>query len=102
MTSCVSFLLNKHKDEHWIAQPSNNSIVYSFVRILRAVGENIYLEFIYICGMHMTFYVIIYILAMVFEFLNKMVIVMNSYFGKITEENIKNNFVLIYELLDGE
>ena len=52
--------------------------------------------------MHMTFYVIIYILAMVFEFLNKMVIVMNSYFGKITEENIKNNFVLIYELLDGE
>ena len=52
--------------------------------------------------MHMKFYVIIYILAMVFEFLNKMVIVMNSYFGKITEENIKNNFVLIYELLDGE
>jgi len=39
---------------------------------------------------------------MVFEFLNKMVIVMNSYFGKISEENIKNNFVLIYELLDGE
>ncbi|XP_067951512.1 AP-2 complex subunit mu [Watersipora subatra] len=38
--------------------------------------------------------------AMVFEFLNKMVLVMNSYFGKITEENIKNNFVLIYELLD--
>lgn len=37
---------------------------------------------------------------MVFEFLNKMVLVMNSYFGKITEENIKNNFVLIYELLD--
>ena len=52
--------------------------------------------------MHMTSYVIIHILAMVFEFLNKMVIVMNSYFGKITEENIKNNFVLIYELLDGE
>jgi len=40
--------------------------------------------------------------AMVFEFLNKMVLVMNSYFGKITEENIKNNFVLIYELLDGK
>ena len=40
--------------------------------------------------------------AMVFEFLNKMVVVMNSYFGKITEENIKNNFVLIYELLDGK
>ena len=39
---------------------------------------------------------------MVFEFLNKLVSVMQSYFGKITEENIKNNFVLIYELLDGE
>lgn len=38
--------------------------------------------------------------AMVFEFLNKLVSVMQSYFGKITEENIKNNFVLIYELLD--
>ena len=39
--------------------------------------------------------------AMVFEFLLKMVEVMQSYFGKISEENIKNNFVLIYELLDG-
>ncbi|CAF0810808.1 unnamed protein product [Brachionus calyciflorus] len=38
--------------------------------------------------------------AMCFEFLNKAVEVMQSYFGKITEENIKNNFVLIYELLD--
>ncbi|XP_033104601.1 AP-2 complex subunit mu isoform X2 [Anneissia japonica] len=38
--------------------------------------------------------------SMVFEFLLKMVEVMQSYFGKITEENIKNNFVLIYELLD--
>lgn len=28
--------------------------------------------------------------------------VMTAYFGKISEENIKNNFVLIYELLDGE
>ena len=27
--------------------------------------------------------------------------VLESYFGKITEENVKNNFVLIYELLDG-
>lgn len=26
---------------------------------------------------------------------------MSSYFGKISEENVKNNFVLIYELLDG-
>ena len=39
---------------------------------------------------------------MVFEFLLKMVNVMQSYFGKISEENIKNNFVLIYELLDGK
>ncbi|CAH2048222.1 unnamed protein product, partial [Iphiclides podalirius] len=38
--------------------------------------------------------------AMVFEFLLKIIDVMQSYFGKITEENIKNNFVLIYELLD--
>lgn len=40
--------------------------------------------------------------AMCFEFLNKAVEVMQSYFGKISEENIKNNFVLIYELLDGK
>lgn len=26
---------------------------------------------------------------------------MQSYFGKLNEENVKNNFVLIYELLDG-
>lgn len=38
--------------------------------------------------------------ALVFEFLTKMVAIMQSYFGKVTEENIKNNFVLIYELLD--
>jgi len=38
--------------------------------------------------------------AMVFEFLLKMLTVMQSYFGKVSEENIKNNFVLIYELLD--
>lgn len=38
--------------------------------------------------------------AMVFEFLLKMCNIMQSYFGKISEENIKNNFVLIYELLD--
>ena len=40
--------------------------------------------------------------SMVFEFLLKMVEVMSSYFGKVTEENIKNNFVLIYEILDGK
>ena len=39
---------------------------------------------------------------MVFEFLLKIIDVMQSYFGKISEENIKNNFVLIYELLDGK
>jgi len=38
--------------------------------------------------------------AMVFEFLLKMCEVMGAYFGKISEENVKNNFVLIYELLD--
>lgn len=38
---------------------------------------------------------------MVFEFLLKILEVMQNYFGKISEENIKNNFVLIYELLDG-
>jgi len=38
--------------------------------------------------------------AMVFEFLLKMCDVMAAYFGKISEENVKNNFVLIYELLD--
>ena len=27
---------------------------------------------------------------------------MQAYFGKVSEENIKNNFVLIYELLDGK
>ncbi|XP_040579018.1 AP-2 complex subunit mu [Lepeophtheirus salmonis] len=38
--------------------------------------------------------------GMVFEFLLKMCVVMEAYFGKISEENVKNNFVLIYELLD--
>ncbi|KAL7667647.1 hypothetical protein ACOME3_010531 [Neoechinorhynchus agilis] len=38
--------------------------------------------------------------ALVFEFLNRILTALRSYFGKVTEENIKNNFVLIYELLD--
>jgi len=38
--------------------------------------------------------------TMVFEFLLKVVEVMQNYFGKISEENVKNNFVLIYEILD--
>lgn len=40
--------------------------------------------------------------SLVFEFLHKMIDLFSSYFGDITEENIKNNFVLIYELLDGK
>lgn len=40
--------------------------------------------------------------ALVFEFLYRTVDIMMSYFGKVTEEGIKNNFVLIYELLDGK
>ena len=39
--------------------------------------------------------------ALVFEFLNKLIGVLESYFTSITEESVKNNFVLIYELLDG-
>ena len=39
--------------------------------------------------------------ALVFEMLNKATDVMSSYFGRLSEENVKNNFVLIYELLDG-
>ena len=39
---------------------------------------------------------------MVFEMLHKTLAIMTSYFGKITEDAIKSNFVLIYELLDGE
>lgn len=38
--------------------------------------------------------------AMVFEFLNRFADTMQSYFGKLNEENVKNNFVLIYEILD--
>lgn len=36
------------------------------------------------------------------QVLNKMVQVLEQYFGSITEESVKNNFVLIYELLDGK
>ncbi|EPB65899.1 hypothetical protein ANCCEY_15023, partial [Ancylostoma ceylanicum] len=34
------------------------------------------------------------------QFLNRFADTMQSYFGKLNEENVKNNFVLIYELLD--
>ena len=36
-----------------------------------------------------------------FEFLYRLVALGKSYFGKFDEEAVKNNFVLIYELLDG-
>ena len=39
---------------------------------------------------------------MVFEMLHKTLALMTSYFGKVSEEAIKSNFVLIYELLDGK
>ena len=39
--------------------------------------------------------------SMVFEFQLKVVVVFQNYFDKISEVNVKNNFVLIYELLDG-
>ncbi|KAJ5104838.1 AP-2 complex subunit MU [Penicillium alfredii] len=38
--------------------------------------------------------------ALVFEFLYRLVVLGKSYFGKLDEEAVKNNFVLIYELLD--
>jgi len=40
--------------------------------------------------------------ALIFEFLYKLVHLGKSYFGKFDEEAVKNNFVLIYELLDGK
>ncbi|KAK9334163.1 Mu homology domain-containing protein [Lipomyces starkeyi] len=38
--------------------------------------------------------------ALIFEFLYKIVALGRAYFGKLDEEAIKNNFTLIYELLD--
>ncbi|KAK0482676.1 Mu homology domain-containing protein [Armillaria novae-zelandiae] len=38
--------------------------------------------------------------ALVFEFCYRFINIAKSYFGKIDEEAIKNNFVLIYELID--
>lgn len=38
--------------------------------------------------------------ALVFEFLYRLTALGKSYFGKFDEEAVKNNFVLIYELLD--
>ena len=38
--------------------------------------------------------------ALVFTLLNKFLISMSGYMSKINEETVKNNFVVIYELLD--
>ncbi|KAJ9109101.1 hypothetical protein QFC21_000429 [Naganishia friedmannii] len=38
--------------------------------------------------------------ALIFEFLYRFVSISRSYFSKLDEEAVKNNFVLIYELLD--
>ena len=38
--------------------------------------------------------------ALVFEFCYRVISIGRSYFGKLDEEAVKNNFVLIYELLD--
>lgn len=40
--------------------------------------------------------------ALAFEFLYKFVAIGRGYFGKFDEDAVKDNFVLIYELLDGE
>ena len=39
--------------------------------------------------------------ALVFEFCYRVITICKSYFGKVDEECVKNNFVLIYELIDG-
>ena len=39
--------------------------------------------------------------ALVFEFLYRLVALGKGYFAKFDEEAVKNNFVLVYELLDG-
>ena len=38
---------------------------------------------------------------MVFEYCYRFISICKSYFGKVDEESVKNNFVLIYELIDG-
>ena len=39
--------------------------------------------------------------ALVFEFIYRFISIAKSYFGKVDEEAVKSNFVLIYELIDG-
>jgi len=38
--------------------------------------------------------------ALAFQFLHDVVKLLKSYFGDFTEDSVRNNFVLIYELLD--
>jgi len=40
--------------------------------------------------------------ALVFEFCYRFINICKAYFGKIDEESVKNNFVVIYELIDGK
>jgi hypothetical protein len=40
--------------------------------------------------------------ALVFEFCYRLINIGRSYFARFDEEAVKNNFVLLYELLDGE
>ena len=39
--------------------------------------------------------------ALVFEFCYRFISIARAYFGKVDEESVKSNFVLIYELIDG-
>lgn len=39
--------------------------------------------------------------ALVFEYCYRLISIAKSYFGKVDEESVKNNFALIYELIDG-
>ncbi|KIJ68897.1 hypothetical protein HYDPIDRAFT_122738 [Hydnomerulius pinastri MD-312] len=38
--------------------------------------------------------------ALIFEYCYRFISIAKSYFGKVDEESVKNNFVLIYELID--
>ena len=40
--------------------------------------------------------------ALVFELCYRVIALGKGYFGQLDEESVKDNFVLIYELLDGE
>lgn len=53
--------------------------------------ENLYLTAITKCNANA---------ALIFEFLYRLIRLGKSYFGKFNEESVKNNFTIIYELLD--